>query len=168
MNELLETIKAICPDDEFWNCIGRSFDLMEIAEDEITKAQRQYPEAKDAIWRSFRLLVPGYLSDYPEALYRTHCQEILKRVAHGVDTRPGTKAEILVGLSQWSLEHKPDTVTAALMGKLFAEIFPERADYSEGLVQIAELTAPADAVPELYAKLQHKAERHDRTLRERR
>ena len=36
-------------------------------------------------------------------MYRSHCRELLDRVAHGADTRPGTAAECCAALSEASL-----------------------------------------------------------------
>ena len=165
MNNVLDEIRKLDPaNSSFWGRVGGLFDLMEIAEDEIAKAQARHPDAKERLWHTFRLLSPGHLTGYPTRFYRAHCHEILERVYNGVDTRPGTKAEVLTGLSEWSLEHKPNTATAALISELFADLCPEQPSWGADIIQAAKVTEPADAIPNLYADLQRKTAREERTI----
>jgi hypothetical protein len=79
------------------------FDAMAWAEDEIDAAALRHPAAADRIRRSFLLLRPAHPRMRSEALYRSHCRELLDRVAAGEDTRPGTAAECCLALSETSL-----------------------------------------------------------------
>jgi hypothetical protein len=80
------------------------FDAMQWAEDEIDAAKRRHPAAVDRIWRSFLLLRPSSPLMRTEVVYRSHCRELLDRVAAGQDTRPGTAAECCLALSETSLK----------------------------------------------------------------
>src|SRR5437016_3464821 len=73
------------------------FDRMDWAEDEISKAQQRHPECADVLYHAFRLLTPSPIPQQAspaEFVYRSHCRELLERVASGQDTRPATDAEI--------------------------------------------------------------------------
>jgi hypothetical protein len=80
--------------------IGRTFDLMQIAEEEILAAggRRGTP-----LWGTFMLMQPGVLVRYGDALYRSHCRELLARAATEKDTRPGTDAELCACFCKISL-----------------------------------------------------------------
>lgn len=99
------------------NFMGRIFDRMAIAEEEIDRAGGEATLA-------FGDLAPGLLADFSEDLYRAHVRELLGRHEKGEDMRPGTKAEALVILSHASLKRPPDRNTAALQETLFRELFP--------------------------------------------
>lgn len=79
------------------------FDAITWAEDEIDAAARRHPAAAEKIQRSFLLLRPTHPRMRSQALYRSHCRELLDRVARGEDTRPGTAAECCLALSETSL-----------------------------------------------------------------
>jgi hypothetical protein len=70
------------------------FTQMEWAEDEIEKARKRHSGQSDKIYHSFKLLAPTHELMGTEFVYRSHCRELLNRVAAGQDTRPGTAAEI--------------------------------------------------------------------------
>jgi hypothetical protein len=72
------------------------------AEDEIEAAQRRRPDTADRIGRGFRLLRPTFPRMSNESVYRSHCRELLDRVASGDDTRPGTAAECGIALAETS------------------------------------------------------------------
>lgn len=82
--------------------LGSLFDAMRWAEDEIDTAARRHPSAADRIHASFMLLRPTQPLMRTEMVYRAHCRELLDRVAHGDDTRPGTAAECCIALSDIS------------------------------------------------------------------
>lgn len=99
--------------------VGRTFDFMRVAEEEIAKHGGRANSA-------FGLLYPGILLGYGEELYRAHAREIFARLDRGEDVEPGTKAEVLAVLSKASLKRPPDSTTAALQEQLFAELFPSK------------------------------------------
>lgn len=112
-------------DDDAASVIGRTFELMGSAEDEIKRAQRHYPQAKERIWSAFRILCPtSGMSALSEDVYRAHCRELLGKVAGGADTRIGTDAEMLVVLSHASLEAPPTADVAALTYEIFCRVLP--------------------------------------------
>lgn len=166
MNDLLDKLSTLTPDgDGFWARVSNVFDRMTIAEDEIKKAQAQHPEHSDRIWGSFKILCASQLSRYPDVIYRAHCVELLDRVAEGVDTTLGTKAEVMIVCAQASLAHPPSPVTASLYAQLFSEIFPDLAD------TIQEMLAPnawvnLDDIHELLGTLRDKTRVDDRVLKE--
>lgn len=84
----------------FEQSFGAIFDRIAWAEDEIAQAASRHPEQADAIYHSFSLLSGGNAAERMsvEAIYRAHAREILERVAHGQDTRPGTAVEVVIGL----------------------------------------------------------------------
>jgi hypothetical protein len=155
---VLDAIKGLDPEGSgFWDHASNVFDLMEVAEEEIAEAQSRHPDAAEKLWDTFKLLYPGILTEYPARFYRAHCQEILERVYLDEDTRPGTMAEVLIGLSEWSLEHVPDTRTAALMGTLFGKLVPEHADWGEDIIRAQEAVGVPGSADALYEQLQRKS-----------
>jgi hypothetical protein len=88
-NSLQELLVDTC------NAIGDVLDCLEWAEDEIQAAMRRHPDASDTLWHSLMLLRPNdYHRLITEWVFRSHCRELLERVAAGEDTRPATDAEI--------------------------------------------------------------------------
>jgi len=107
---------------------GQWIRRMEVAEEEITAAKERHPSHREHLQEAFRHLSPTQpLRDLSEDLYRYHCREILDRVVHGKDVRPGTTAEIVAMLSQVSLETMPSRPATLLYSRLFAKLFPEQA-----------------------------------------
>jgi hypothetical protein len=104
------------------------------AEEEIEAAHRRHPTAGDRIGRSLTLLRPTFALMRTEAVYRSHCWELLDRVARGVDTRPGTAAECCIALSETSLRVPLSTSAAGLYVRMWtlAQLPPvELADNRE-------------------------------------
>jgi len=82
------------------DALGSIFERIRWAEDEIAQAQLRHPEDADKLYHSFALLSGDEASARMgvEVVYRAHVREILERVAHGEDTRPGTALEVVIGL----------------------------------------------------------------------
>jgi len=95
------------------------FDAMEWAEGEIDAATRRHAAAADKIQRSFLLLRPAHPSMRTEVVYRSHCRELLDRVAAGEDTRPGTAAECCLALSETSLKVPLRTSAVGLYARMW-------------------------------------------------
>ncbi|WP_219505183.1 hypothetical protein [Nonomuraea ceibae] len=71
------------------------FEHISWAEEEVQLAMKRHPWAADTLWHSFSLLKATRVLLRWELPYRAHCRELLDRVAAGLDTRPGTSAEIM-------------------------------------------------------------------------
>ena len=104
--------------------IEATFHRMAWAEDEIVKACERHgeePDEQGPIWQSFMLLRP--VVQMPnEQVYRSHCRELLERVAGGKDTRPATDAEMLMTLSEFSLNRDLNGSGVGLMIRLFNRV----------------------------------------------
>lgn len=108
--------------------VSATFRRMEIAEEEITDGRHRHPSRANAIFESFKHLVPPpLLRDLGDELYRLHCRELIERVGKGRDLRPGTAAEVVAALSGLSQIAPPTREQTLLYMKLFDELFPERA-----------------------------------------
>ena len=85
--------------------MASAFELVEWAEEEIETARARHPQHADRIHHSFLLLRPNTGLDRmkSEMVYRSHCRELLDRVAAGEDTRPGTAAEVCCAMLNTSL-----------------------------------------------------------------
>jgi len=122
MNELVSEL--IGP--RFSDALDRLFRAMEIAEEEITRAQERWPGKREEIWDTFKYLSLGTCSipeGYSDRVYRAHCREILERVAGGEDLRPGTDAECMVALCEMSQMTPLEWDAAALYQRLFERRF---------------------------------------------
>jgi hypothetical protein len=115
------------------------FSQMEIAEEEIQLAQKRHgepvPELGEnfnheetgPIWNSFRLLRPTHDGMDADIVYRTHCAELLDRVAKGEDTRLPTGAELILLVRNASLAGPLTGPAAGLYFRLLRTYFPEIA-----------------------------------------
>lgn len=110
-----------------YGAIANTFRMMEVAEDEITKATKRWPDQAAAIWDSFRFMMPtDGLRSRGDNLYRAHCQELLERIATGLDLRPPTKAEKLGALSEVSYRFPLNNDLAFVYTRLFVDLFGEK------------------------------------------
>lgn len=91
------------------------------AEDEICRATNRHPDAGDALYHSFKLLVPTSNKMCTEFVYRGHCRELLDRVARCEDARPGTAAEIAVALCETSLAVPISSIAVGLLFRMWSE-----------------------------------------------
>jgi hypothetical protein len=87
LGELLPIVQGLLSD------LTGVFEQMLWAEEEIVAAQKRHPALADRIFHSWSLLVPKHDRMATDFVYRSHCRELLDRVARGEDTRPGTAAE---------------------------------------------------------------------------
>ncbi len=106
------------------------FDLMPVCEMEIELAQTRHPEQADRLWQhGFSLCMPtGNMSRLSAKIYRKHCQELLDRLALGQNTRPGTRAEMLVAFEFVSHAAPLPADWAFAYSTLFREVFPEQSE----------------------------------------
>lgn len=99
--------------------VGPLVDAIPWADDQIDAAARRHPKAADRIRRSFPLLRPTYPLMRNPTLYRSHCRELLDRVARGQDTRPGTAAECCIALAEVSLRVPLSTSAVGLYSRMW-------------------------------------------------
>jgi hypothetical protein len=121
-NGILNSILA-----ETTDFLSGLFDWMDWAEDEIEKAQERYPECADVLYHAFRLLAPSpilLLASPAGFVYRSHCRELLVRVASGQDTRPATDAEIVCACCEASLVTPLNIAAAGLYIRMWTRAFP--------------------------------------------
>ncbi|MEU7925068.1 hypothetical protein [Micromonospora sp. NPDC049107] len=106
--------------NELQDLLTPLFQAMEWAEEEIEAARRRHRYAADRIWDSFLLLTPTHdLMSRSEAVYRSHCRELLDRVARREDTRSGTAAECCIALCETSLRAPLHTSAAGLYARMW-------------------------------------------------
>jgi len=114
-------------EDRFAHTIGRLFELMEFAEDEIDRAKRRHPKWEEALDKTFRALQPGTLGrQVSEEQYRRHCRELLDRVPARTPLDAPTRIELLLLFSKYTAEHMPHRVAQAAYAELFREEYPDR------------------------------------------
>lgn len=96
------------------------------AEDEINAAMCRHPAEGDVLFHSSGVLVPTHRLMATEFVYRSHCRELLERVAHGEDTRPGTAAEVCCLMGEISLHHPLKTPAVGLYVRMWSAAgFPD-------------------------------------------
>lgn len=122
--------------------ISGLFRRMELAEDEIEAAKRRDPENAERIHGAFKYLLPTEsLQRKADPLYRAHCRELISRVAAGAGEKEislGTSAEVLATLADLSCAAPLERTAFLLYGKLFTQVFPEKA------AEIEPLRGPVD------------------------
>lgn len=145
--------------------LSGAFEKIGWAEDEIRAAQRRHPHARDLLFHSFALLCQTHELMSKERVFRSHCRELLDRVAAGGDTRPGTTAEVIVSLSEAS-HLAPLTGTATgLYGRLWGQAFPGLANPWDEIGEHYEaLRGPA--ISDLDAEARRKLADPDRRITE--
>jgi hypothetical protein len=116
------TANALGP---FSDAVQSAFDQMAIAEREMHTYTEQFPECGDAIDQSFVQLRWTLGTIAPEAVYTAHVRELLMRVVDGKSLQPGTKAEVLMLLSESSMVAPLGARRAALYVELFEEFYPD-------------------------------------------
>jgi hypothetical protein len=124
------------------------------AEEEITDACRRHPAVADRLFHAFPLLVPTAPSMRTEMVYRVHCREILERLASGVDTRPGTDAEMAITCCEMSQRAPMSTAGAATYMRVWRRAFPCTDVFDEHAVHY-EHVAGAEA-DRLEREMRHK------------
>lgn len=107
--------------------IDDALQRMDWADDEIDQAISRHPAEADTLFHSFGLLQATDLRRMgTEFVYRSHCREILERVARGEDTRPGTAVEVICMLGEVSQVIKPPPSGMGLYYRMWAQAFPGR------------------------------------------
>lgn len=114
------------PKTGFWGVVANTFELMDIAEDEIARMKELYPDKIEMIHRSFTILRPTiYLQEVSKEVYRSHIKELLMRVVNGQDTRVATDAELMSILSGATFGAPLNRTGTGLYVRLFRRIFPD-------------------------------------------
>lgn len=121
----LDALDAVIPG---FSHLGKIFDQMEIAEDEISAAKLRNPNHADALQSSFMPL--RWMLDSPvrNEVFRSHARELLQRVVDGAPLAPATKAELMMVLANTSVNAPMNSRGAALYHALFRAVFPERVN----------------------------------------
>ena len=101
--------------------VASTFCLMEVAEQEL--------KGRDKPGLFMLLVPPTSMRGKDERVYRHHCRELITRFSTNQDPQLATKAEVLVALSDASLEAPPDAQHAALMDALFTEVMGRRVNF---------------------------------------
>lgn len=135
------------------DAVQSAFDQMAIAEREMQAYTAQFPDCGDAIQQTFVQLRWTLRTVAPEAVYVAHVRELLMRVVERRSLRPGTKAEVLMLLSENSLVAPLGARSAALYVALFDELYPDA--FSDRPVTIHEPWAGSSS--ELLDELHRKA-----------
>ena len=129
MRDIVGTIASVLeenPSGKFWNSITKTFDLMEIAEDEIDKAKHRHPDKADILHVAFGIARPtDYLLEMGEHVYRMHVRELLERVARGNDVGIATDAELMAILSGASFGAALNRTGTGMYLRLFRRLFPD-------------------------------------------
>lgn len=108
--------------------LGSLFETMEWAEDEIKRASRRHRGHADALYHSFKLLMPRTelgSAMTTEFVYRSHAAELLERVVAGQNTRPPTAAELCAVLSETSQQVPMHDAAAGLYFRTWMMAFPK-------------------------------------------
>lgn len=142
--------------------IGSTFDQIDWAEDEISRAQRRHPAETDRLYHAFSLLRATHERMNHELVYRAHCRELLERVATGHDTRPGTAAEICIACSEASLIAPLASPVAGLFGRMWAQAFPEHSVFDDR--QPHHEALEGSAIDDLETDARHRLTVDDRHL----
>jgi|GEM_PF-2392648 len=111
------------------------FAQIDWAEDEIDRAQRRHPGSRNAIYHAFLLLLSTHDRMQQEFVYRSHCRELLDRVATHRCTRPGTAAEVAIALAVASQAAPLSTTEFGLYSRMWTVAgFPHLDAISETAV----------------------------------
>jgi hypothetical protein len=99
------------------SAISRTFDLVEICEEEIARSAS--PEKI-----SFLALRPtDGMTGIADGVYRSHCRELIARMMADESLEPGTAAECLLVVSRTSLIAPLGQTANAVAHRLFREVF---------------------------------------------
>lgn len=132
------------------------------AADEIDRAMARHAAHRDTLYHSFALLYPTPLLLDTEFVYRSHCREILDRVAAGADTRPGTAAEVCCLCREISLVAPLRPSAMGLYVRMWSVAFPDQMPHTDQGPHYEALRGPR--IDDLEALARQKLKVAGRTL----
>jgi hypothetical protein len=107
------------------------FAQITLAGEEIDRAIVRHAARRDTLYHSFTLLYPTPLLIDTEFVYRSHCRELLDRVATGADTRPATAAEVCCLCREISLVAPLRPSAMGLYLRMWSLAFPDKAAHPD-------------------------------------
>ncbi|MFC4628020.1 hypothetical protein ACFO6V_07240 [Promicromonospora alba] len=110
---------------ESTDLIGTTLEQIEWAESEIDAAITRHPDQGDLLYHGFELLRPTHPLMATEFVSRSHYRELLDRLATGMDTRPGTAAEVCCACRDASLAAPLNSTAAGLYFRMWESAFPD-------------------------------------------
>lgn len=111
-----------------------TFAAMEVAEERIDHFKRRHPKKREELHRSFLTLMPtGEMTKLDKRVYRSHCDELLRRIVDGADVTLGTDAECLMAAMSAVTKAPPDRRLAAAIDQLFRSVMGDSAWSKLGL-----------------------------------
>lgn len=105
----------------------RAFRHIDIAEASIRRFARKHPAHAATLNRAFLALRWQLGESVRDELFQSHVDELLQRVIDKEDLMEGTRAEVLIALSDGSLRGPMVRQYGALTERLFLEIFGPEA-----------------------------------------
>lgn len=108
--------------------IGRIFDFIDIAEEELAAAG--VPRKRKG---ALSELFPGPFLYLDEELYRSHAREIAQRMTRNEDLEPGTLAEVMLAMMQASIAAPLTRSGQAVYEYVFSQLMPDES-HKIGLV----------------------------------
>ncbi|MCE7010478.1 hypothetical protein LWC34_47905 [Kibdelosporangium philippinense] len=129
---------------------------------ENRQAMERHPTERDVRYHSFPLLQATHNLMATEFVYRSHCREILERLANSADTRPGTAAEVCCMCCQISLRTplRSEAAGQYLRLRMWTAAFPEQPMF----VEPSEHHLGGSTIDELEATVRRKLTVKDRAL----
>ncbi|NKY43540.1 hypothetical protein [Nocardia cerradoensis] len=97
------------------------FEQIDWAEDEIARAQQRHTRHRNTVYHSFALLMPTHERMRQEFVYRSHCRELLDRVAAGLSPVYGTAAEVALTVMEASQKAPLNTAAFGLYVRMWIQ-----------------------------------------------
>lgn len=138
---------------------------VEWAESEIERACREHPAHGDDLFHAFEFLQPTADEMRTEFVFRSHCRELLERIATGGDTRPPTNAEVAAACCRASLVAPLTIAGFTVYMRAWVQAFPDKLDVFGDAVDPYEYVAGSHA-DTVESDLRRKLTVKDRTLRD--
>jgi hypothetical protein len=133
------------------------------AEDEIRLAQHRHQAAADHLYHAIVVLAPTSRLMTTEFVYRSHCRELLNRIAEGDDTREATAAEVAAACSEVSLVLPLGTAGNTLYRRTWTQAFPDQPVFDAAETAHYAYVA-GDRTEQLETKVRQQLRQPTRTL----